>query len=208
MIRRSFMNITWYGHACFLLDTACGSAVFDPYDPEMLPGLHLEKIFADAVFCSHSHGDHNYTDAVTLTGKQPSFTVQELASWHDDRQGALRGENRITILEAEGLKVVHMGDIGHLLSEELAAQIGKPDILMIPVGGYYTVDAAAAKAICCQLSPRVILPMHYRLGKRGLQNIAPVDEFLRLFPKEEVTFLPSSTASVEELKTKVAVFQY
>lgn len=202
------MNITWYGHACFQLDTANGSAVFDPYSPDMLPGLRLSGLTADALFCSHSHGDHNCSAAVTLTGQQPSFSVQQFASWHDDRQGALRGDNTITLLRAEGLSIVHMGDIGHLLSAELAAQLARPDVLMLPVGGYYTVDASAAKAICTQLSPRVVIPMHYRLGERGLQNIAPVDDFLRLFTPEEVTLLPANTASVDDLKTQVAVFNY
>ena len=130
------MKLTWYGHACFLAETAAGSVVFDPYAPGSVPGLTLPPLRADAVVCSHGHRDHAHAAGVTLSGRKPDFTIRAIPSFHDDRSGTLRGENRIHVLEADGLRLVHMGDLGHMLSEEQLAAVGKPDVLLIPVGGH------------------------------------------------------------------------
>ncbi|MBQ3404999.1 MAG: MBL fold metallo-hydrolase, partial [Oscillospiraceae bacterium] len=112
--------------------------------------------------------------------------------WHDDARGAKRGENTIHILQAEGLRVVHLGDLGHLLSEEQAASIGSPDLLMIPVGGFYTIDAKQAARTVEQLSPRIVVPMHFRGKGFGFDNIAPVKDFLKLVRYPQRSFDSSS----------------
>ena len=123
--------------------------------------------------------------------------------------GKKRGENLISVVELEGRKICHMGDIGHMLSDEQFALIGDVDVLLIPVGGFYTVDAKTAKTLCERINPKVIVPMHYRGESKGLQNVAPVDDFLSLFPEEDVTFLGKTTVSVDELlNCKIAVFPW
>ena len=172
------MKITWLGHACFLVDTAEGSIVFDPYAPGSVPGLKLPPLRADAVCCSHGHRDHVYAEGVTLSGRAPSFTLRQLPCWHDDRRGALRGDNRIALLEAEGLRLAHLGDLGHEPDEELLAQLKGVDVLLIPVGGHYTIDGEQAAAIAGKIGARVVIPMHYRGTGFGYDVIAPPDAFL------------------------------
>ena len=174
------MTITWYGHACFKLDSACGSIVFDPYAPGKVPGWELPALRADKVLCSHGHRDHDYAEGVTPTGRAYSGAVTKIASFHDDKGGALRGENTITLVETEGVRVVHMGDIGCQLSAEQIAALGRVDVMMIPVGGHYTVDAAEAWEIVQAVKPGVVIPMHYRGRGFGFPVIGKVEPFLKL----------------------------
>ena len=174
------MTLTWYGHSCFLLESDEGSAVFDPYAPGSVPGLTLPALTADAAFCSHQHADHNYAKGVALSGKNPTFKTCQFDCFHDDAKGALRGQNRITVIEAENLRVAHFGDLGHMLSDEQLATLGKIDVLLIPVGGYYTIDAVTAHALVEKIKPRVVIPMHYRGEGFGYDVISPVDDFLKL----------------------------
>ena len=175
------MRLTWYGHACFLVETAEGSVVFDPYQPGSVPGLTLPPLTADAVVCSHGHRDHGYAAGVTLSGRKPGFVLQSIPCFHDDRRGALRGENRITVLEAEGLRLAHLGDLGHALSSEQHALLRRIDVLLIPVGGFYTIGPAEAAALVKALGPRLAIPMHYRGEGFGYDVIGPVRDFTECF---------------------------
>ena len=174
------MKLTWYGHACFLLETAEGSAVFDPYAPGSVPGLALPPLTADAVFCSHGHSDHGCAEAVRLSGRQPAFRVTEIPCFHDGLRGALRGKNTIRVIEAEGRRVAHLGDLGHPLNPSQLGALGKIDVLLIPVGGHYTVDAKTASAIADGIGARLVVPMHYRGEGFGYEVIAPAEDFLAL----------------------------
>ena len=174
------MKITWCGHACFLLESDCGSIVFDPYAPGKVPGWTLPALRADKVVCSHGHTDHNWAEGVTLTGQPFAGEILQIPSFHDDKQGALRGENTITLVEAEGLRVVHMGDIGCALTSGQIAALGRVDVLLIPVGGHYTVDGREAWEITKALAPSIVIPMHYRGKGFGFPVIGKVDPFLKL----------------------------
>lgn len=174
------MKLTWYGHSCFLVESAEGSAVFDPYAPGSVPGLRLPPLTADAVFTSHGHADHSYAAGVTLTGRKPGFRVRELASFHDEQQGKKRGENTIRVLESEGLRLAHLGDLGHGLTPTLAAALRDLDVLLLPVGGYYTIGPEEAWQLVTELRPRCAVPMHYRGRGFGYDVIAPVEDFLKL----------------------------
>lgn len=187
------MKLTWYGHSCFLLETQLGSLVFDPYAPGSVPGLRLPPLTADCVVCSHAHNDHSYARAVRLTGREPSFALARFPLFHDDRGGALRGPNTATLVEAEGLRLVHLGDLGHALTASQVSAFGRVDVLLVPVGGYYTVDAAAAHQVCRDLGARVVVPMHYRGPGFGYDVISTLDPFLAL--SENVRFFdaPSLT---------------
>ena len=174
------MTITWYGHACFALESSCGSIVFDPYGPGTVPGWTLPALTADKVICSHGHRDHNYSKGVAPTGGAFTGGILQIPTFHDDKRGALRGENTITLVGAEGLRVVHMGDVGCPLTPEQIAALGRVDVLMIPVGGHYTVDAAQAWEITQALGPSIVIPMHYRGRGFGYDVIGPVEPFLKL----------------------------
>ena len=185
------MNITWLGHSCFLIESGGWRIVLDPYYVETYPALHVD---ADEVLCSHSHRDHAFLEAVTLSGRrcaESPFAVETVSTFHDEKGGALRGENTIHILRAEGLTVVHCGDLGHELGEEPLEKIRGCDALLIPVGGYYTIDALTAKKVADAAAPRVLVPMHYRFGAHGYPEIGTLEDFLAL----------CDAASVQRLET-------
>lgn len=197
------MKLTWYGHACFLLETDDGRAVFDPYEPGSVPGLSLPPLSAETVLCSHEHHDHDWAEGVKISRRRPGYRVETVHSWHDDVQGAKRGYNLIHIVSCEGKRIVHLGDLGHLLTEEQIQAIGTPDVLLIPVGGTYTLDAWQAKQVCDQLRPKAVIPMHYRGAGFGLTEVTPVSTFTGLF--ESVRTISGSSVDLTEDLTGVVV---
>ena len=182
------MKLTWYGHSCFKLETAEGTIVFDPSQNGRVPGYSpLPADFpADEVICSHGHFDHNAAELVQLSGKGFGGKVTFIDSWHDDAQGAKRGENKIALVEAEGLKVAHMGDIGCELNDEQIAALKGVDVLMIPVGGFFTIDGKTARKIAEKLQPRVMLPMHYKTAWNADWPIEGPEAFLEGIPGKNV----------------------
>lgn len=175
------MKLTWLGHACFLFEQDGYRIVTDLFTG--VEGYPEPRVPAHEVFSSHQHADHNAISRADLLPKADSpFTVQEVETFHDNQDGALRGRNTIRIFTAGGVRVAHLGDLGHQLSPEQAAAIGPLDAALVPVGGFYTIDAQGAKQVCDALKPRCIIPMHYRHAPYGLPNIGGVEEFLALYP--------------------------
>ncbi len=185
------MRIRWLGHSAFLLTAADGIAIItDPYVPGSFSGdIRYGPIreTADAVTVSHHHQDHNGVSRLAGrpkvfegkgTFKAGSVGIAGFETFHDSSKGAQRGRNTVFVFEADGLRVCHCGDLGHVLSAQQAAAIGKVDILLVPVGGTFTVDAAAAHEVAGQLAARVIIPMHYKTDKCGF-DIAGVDDFVQ-----------------------------
>jgi len=172
------MDIKWLGHACFSLSTGKNTIVFDPYAPM---GAYGElKLTASKVLVSHGHFDHNYEVGVTLTPweEDPDCDIGTIASYHDEQQGALRGSNLIHIVSMNGFRAVHLGDLGHMLEGDALERIRGCDLLMIPVGGFYTIDAAVAAELVKKLAPKCVIPMHYRFGDYGPEPISGVEPFL------------------------------
>ena len=201
------MKLTWLGHACFLLEADGYRIVTDPYTG--VPGYPPLSVSAHAVFCSHGHFDHNAVDRVTLLPYRDSpFTVREIASFHDDRGGTLRGGNTIRVFTADGISVAHLGDLGHPLSAEQLAAIGPVDAALVPVGGVYTLDAAGAKSVCDALKPRCVLPMHYRHAPYGLAEVGGVEPFLALWPQAEVHRLAGPALELTKAVSGVLVPQF
>ena len=160
------MNITWLGHSCFMLEADGFRALLDPYNE--VPGLPAIEAEANAVYCSHDHFDHAYTEKVRLTsGKENPFSVTEIQTFHDDKGGTLRGNNVIRKFTAGGVSVAHFGDLGHPLSPAQLEALGPCDAVLIPVGGFYTIDAPTAKAVAEATGAPVVVPMHYRNGPVG-----------------------------------------
>lgn len=179
------MRITWLGHACFALESGGYRLVIDPYRD--VPGYGALQTSAHAVFCSHGHFDHAATECVTLLPPRPSpFAVKALPCFHDEVRGAKRGENTIHLFESEGLRVAHLGDLGHPLSSELLAALRECDVLLLPVGGVYTIDPAAAKQVAEAVNATVTVPMHCRRGALGFETLAEVEDFLSLYPPQRV----------------------
>lgn len=189
------MNVTWLGHSCFLLEADGYRVVIDPYTG--VDGYPPLRVSAHAVYCSHDHYDHSYRRGVTLLpDKENPFSVREIPSFHDDAEGKKRGNNTIHVFTADNVSVCHLGDLGHLLSAEQIASIGKVDVLLIPVGGVYTIGPAEAKKVICQIHPRCAVPMHYRHAPYGIANLGGVERFLELFCSGSVTTLPGAEFSV------------
>ena len=197
------MKLTWYGHSCFLLETAEGSAVFDPYAPGSVPGWLLPELTADCALCSHGHNDHNWAEGVTLTGKTPAFKIETLDTWHDGARGTLRGANTIRVVEAEGHRFAHLGDFGHELSAAQLAALGRIDVLMLPVGGFFTIDAAQAARTAEAIGAPVVIPMHYRGKDFGYDRIGPVEDFLAL--RENVVYLETNVVGFSALTSPVTL---
>ncbi len=194
------MKIKYLGHSAFIITSDAGLKIItDPYYTTRA-GLGYGEIteLADIVAVSHEHLDHCNVAAVrgnpAVVRRAGSSTAKGIefkgiVSYHDDAGGRLRGNNTIFCFEVDGIKVCHLGDLGHRLDDKQLAEVGSVDILLIPVGGFFTLDAKAATQVCNQLKPRVIIPMHYKTEK-GISNIVGVDEFIK--GKNNVTRLDSS----------------
>jgi L-ascorbate metabolism protein UlaG (beta-lactamase superfamily) len=180
------VKIKYLAHASFLITSDSGvRIVTDPYATS--PGLkHGEiKETADIVTVSHEHGDHNNVaavkgnpKAVRASAEVKGIKIRAISTAHDDKGGSQRGKNTVFCFEVDGVNVCHAGDLGHALTEEQVKAIGKVDVLMIPVGGFFTVDAKTATKVGDQLQPKVIIPMHYKTDKLDFP-IAGVDEFTK-----------------------------
>ena len=201
------MNLIWNGHSCFTLKTAEGSVVFDPYRDGSVPGLSPIRLTADLVLCSHDHRDHGARELVGLTGRTPSFSVETISTFHDPEGGALRGTDTIHIVAAEGMRLAHLGDLGCIPTPEQLDRLRGLDVLLIPVGGYYTIDASQAQELAEELKPRIVVPMHYRSDTFGYEVIARLEDFLAL--RSDVVRYPGSTLEITpHTPTQTAVLTY
>ena len=185
------IKIRWLGHSCFKVEFMGYSVVFDPYEDGYVPGLKPLREEADKVLCSHDHGDHNAKKVITERkgGKCP-VCVQTISTWHDDRQGALRGKNLIHLLEWDSFRIAHLGDLGCQLLPEQEDDLKGLDLLMVPVGGYYTINARQAKDLVERICPRVTVPMHYRGENFGFDVLAPLEDYRNLC--DDVVFYENS----------------
>ncbi len=181
------MIVTWLGHSCFLLEGSGGLRILmDPFREESV-GYPLPLAEADIVMISHNHMDHNNIAAAGRNaqlifgpGEHRVLGLQILGirSYHDEKRGRLRGENTIFCFELEGIRVCHLGDLGHKLSMDQIKEIGRPDLLFIPVGGVYTINARVADEVMMQLHPMLAVPMHYRTKALAF-DLDSVDDFLK-----------------------------
>lgn len=182
-MEKVLMKIEYLGHSCFKLDD---SLVVDPYKDNSVPGLSSLRTQAKKVICSHEHADHSGRECVDILPGECDFDIEEIPSWHDDKEGALRGSNTIFVIKKNGEKLVHLGDLGHFPNETQLEKISNADYLLIPVGGFYTIDAEMAVKICLATKPKNIIPMHYRTKTSGYPEIATVDSFAELCKEAEI----------------------
>lgn len=200
------VNITYLGHACFRLEYGGQSLVLDPYADNYVPGLGILRTRANYVYCSHGHDDHSHAASVALEPcGEPKFTVEELITDHDPEGGTLRGKSTVRIFTFGSLRVAHLGDLGRMLTFKEGDRLRDLDCLLLPVGGYYTINPVTAKSIVDWLHPRVVIPMHYRTDGSGFGNIAHIDEFTGLF--DSVERCGSSLTLDKSTPAQVAVLQ-
>ena len=206
------MKIRWLGHACFLITSGAGvRVVADPYT--VGGGIDYSPIneTADVVVVSHNHSDHNNVAAVqgkpelvkgpgTKTAKGIQF--KGVATSHDASQGMQRGSNTVFCFTIDDLRLCHLGDLGHALSQAQVTEIGPVDILFIPVGGFFTIDATVASHVCDQLKPKVVIPMHFKTPRCGY-TIASVEDFLK--GKKNVSRAMASEVELQRDKLPIAM---
>ncbi len=202
------MLLQWNGHSEFLLESADGFRVLtDPFDDHV--GYPMREVRADAVTVSHGHGDHSYTAKVTgkpvilseagTTRLTPEVKVSAVKAFHDDAQGTKRGVTLLTVIEMDGLRIAHLGDIGCPLNAEQQAFLRDIDILLVPVGGFYTIDAAQAADIVRTLQPKVTIPMHYKTRYNSGWPISDVSPFWTAMGIPEPTPVPLLRVTHEDI---------
>lgn len=208
------VRVKWWGHACFEISND-KTLVFDPHDGSGV-GLQAPKVKADLVLVSHDHFDH--ADGVKMVlrpggevVKGPgmktigNIKIRGVRTSHDDQNGRLRGENIVYVVEMGGLRFCHLGDLGHVPTDQQVEEIGEVDVLFIPVGGVYTIDAQGATKTMEKISPKIAVPMHYRI--KGLTvGISGVDDFLR--GKKNVKQMKSSQFEVspQDLPSRLEIW--
>jgi len=210
------MKIKYLAHAAFLITSDNGvKIVADPYETEDILCYAEITETADIVTTSHQHTDHNYVRAVkgnpkvvTKSEELKGIKIKAIPAAHDTSGGSQRGKNTIFCFDVDGINVCHCGDLGHELNAAQINAIGKVDVLMIPVGGTFTLDAQGASKVTEQLKPKVILPMHYKTDRTSLP-LAGVDDFLK--GKDNVTRSNDSelelTASTLPAKAQIIVLK-
>lgn len=214
------MIIKPLGHSCFLLKESTGTTVVtDPYAKDV--GLQLPAVSADIVTVSHHHSDHDNVKAVSgnpLVIDKPGMFEEKgvhilgIDAKHDEHGGKVRGGNIIFNFRMDGVNVCHLGDIGQKPSPLVIEAIGPVDVLLIPVGGNYTIDAEIAKDYVDRLLPSVVIPMHYKTDKINL-DIEKVDAFLDCFDEEDISYVRADHLEFDradfddEYNTKVFVFE-
>ncbi len=193
------MMIRWHGHSCFEIEGS-STIVIDPHDGRSL-GIPTPSVRGDLVLITHDHFDHNASRVVrgspevikSMVGRmnRNGARIEGIKEYHDDSEGSKRGEISIYRIEMEGITLVHMGDIGHVPDESVIRRLKGCDVLFIPVGSVFTVGAEDAWEICEKIGPRVIVPMHYRIGGLSL-SIKPLNGFLDRVPAERVCRIGNS----------------
>ena len=200
------VKIIWHGHSCFELQSAEGTIIFDPYTG--VTGYAPLSLKADLVLCSHEHPDHNYIQAVELSGKKLTVEIETIDTYHDDQHGAVRGGNRIQIVTLQGKRIAHLGDLGTTeLTEDQLRKLTDLDVLLIPVGGHFTIDGPTAAELVKKLKPDTAIPMHYRDGNIDYKKISEISPFLEKFSPEEIIRADSNSFTIGDFHHCVLILK-
>lgn len=213
------MEIKFYGRSCFEIKTKKGTVITDPYSENF--GLGKLNFKADVVTISHDHNDHNNVGAVRGTGKEKKpfilfepgeyevagIMIEGIAAYHDDCKGEKKGQNTIFTFQVENMKICHLGDLGHELTDKQQDKIGEIDILLIPIGGSSSINIKEAAKVIAQLEPKIAIPMHYKISEKE-ENLENVEKFLK---EEGVNPEPIDFFSIDKNKlseeTKIIVLK-
>ncbi len=215
------MEIKYLGHASFLIKTKTAKVVTDPYDSEMV-GMKFPKTEADIITISHHHHDHDQSDLIPLppTGapaliidmpgefEKMGVRIFGFKSFHDDKKGEERGENILYKIEAEGISILHCGDLGYVPEDSFLDAIGDVDILLVPTGGFYTIDSSQAAELVKKIEPSIVIPMHFnqpKLNQKNFGQLEKVEEFTKKFGLEKPVLLPKLVYKKEEGEEEMKV---
>jgi L-ascorbate metabolism protein UlaG (beta-lactamase superfamily) len=213
------MEIKYIGQSSFFIKTKTAKIVTDPFNPQTV-GFKYPKQEADIITVSHGHNDHNYVEGVKEGGlvidwpgefEKNQVRITGYQSFHDKKQGEERGENILFKFESEDLSILHCGDLGHVLDQSMVETIGGVDILLIPVGGFYTINAEEAVKVINEIEPSIVIPMHYKrqeMNQELAANLQPVETFLKEIGSEDTQPIEKLTIkkedlSIEEMKVVV-----
>ena len=210
------MEIVWLGHSCFRIRGKEATIVTDPFDKTL--GYPMRKPNASIVTVSHNHPQHSFVDGVAGSPRvvrRPgeydisNVFINGIATFHDKEKGAQRGKNTVFFMEIDEVKVCHLGDLGHVPTSEQVEQMSGTDILMVPVGGVSTLDAAAAAETIGLLEPKLVIPMHYKTEVVKME-LEPLEHFIKQMGLKEVVTQPklSVTKSTLPPETKVLLLDY
>jgi L-ascorbate metabolism protein UlaG (beta-lactamase superfamily) len=216
------MIINWFGQSCFKIQGENSVLVTDPFDK--IYGLKVPRLAADTVTISHDHKDHNNIKTVKAIADTKPFVIDNsgeyeiknifiygISSYHDNKEGQERGKNIIYRIEIEGMSLAHLGDLGHILTNGQVEKLEGVDILLIPVGGTYTINAKQATEIISQLEPRIVIPMHYNIpGLKLPKKIDGVNTFCKeigVCPTEKITKFKIAKKDLPQEEMKVIILQ-
>ncbi|MBC7264656.1 MAG: MBL fold metallo-hydrolase [Chloroflexi bacterium] len=210
------MDIQWFGHSCFRLRTRGATVITDPCGPET--GYEIPRMRADIVTVSHEHEDHNYCrivagDPKILRGpgeyEIKGIFIVGISTYHDRKKGQERGKNTVFTFEMDGLRICHLGDLGHVPSQEQIEELSDVSVLLIPVGGGTTINAAQAAEVVSLLEPNIVIPMHYSTKDLAMR-LDPVSKFLAEMGQEGVKpqeMLQVQAGNMPE-ETQVVLLEY
>lgn len=205
------MEIAWLGHSCFRLKGREASVITDPFTKEL--GYPLGRLTANIVTVSHPHPQHSFTAAIAGQPKvvdRPgeyeiaNVFINGIRTFHDAEGGRARGQNNVFLVEIDGVRVCHLGDLGHIPSPAQIEEISVVDVLLVPVGGVSTIDAAAAAEVVNLLEPRVVIPMHCKTAVAGPQ-LQPVERFLQEMGLKDLEPQPRLSLSRTSLPAEARV---
>lgn len=211
------MDIFPLGHASFRLRGKQATVVTDPYDSNLV-GLKFPKnVEADIITVSHAHPDHNFIGNIGGTPHIISgpgeyeikgVSVIGIPTYHDAEDGKIRGKNTVYRIEIDGLKIAHLGDLGHVLTSVQVDLLDGIDILLVPVGGFYTIDAAKAMQVISDIEPRIVIPMHYRTvghNEKEFGEVQGIETFLQMMNKTGIVPVPKLVVSKDKLPTEMQI---
>lgn len=210
------MEITWLGHACFRLKGKDSAVVMDPCPRST--GYTMGRQQADIVTISHPHPDHSFTDTISGNARRidapgeyeiGGVLITGIRTWHDDKRGAERGRNTAFLVEVDEVRICHLGDLGHVPTQEQIEALSDIDVLLVPVGGHTTIDAATAAEIVSQLEPRLVVPMHYAT-EAATAALDPLDTFIKQMGATDPQPQPklAVTRGALPTATQVVVLEY
>ncbi len=216
------MDITYLGHSCFKLKGKAGTVVTDPY--EKYVGFALPSTTADIITISHGHPDHNNLDSIKGAGtREKPFLINSAGEYevsgisifgyptfHDDANGKERGPNIVYAIIIDGVTIVHLGDLGHELTDSFIEKLGSVDVLLTPVGGHYTINSKVAVNIIQEVEPSYVIPMHYKTDAHDQEKFGMLEtlaDFQKAFgvSVEPVKSLSVTAGTMPEQTTLVVL---
>ena len=204
------MEIRWLGHACFTITQNGYTLVIDPYNSDYVVGYpKLKGLKADKLLISHDSYGHNYREGVVLSGRPESecpFTITPMEVWHDTVCGIMRGSCLVHLIEADGIRIAHMGDIGAPLTGEQAGKLYNLDAMMVTAGSCTALPSQEVFRLTEELFPRVVIPMHYRRGPRRLEH---VEELTKHYAPDMVKYYDTDRITItSDMEPQIAVLRF